>query len=43
LGIPQRRIAIARGAAARDKLLAIEGLTTSEVERRLGVDAGASE
>jgi uncharacterized protein (TIGR00251 family) len=40
LGLPQRRITIARGATARDKMLAIDGLTSAEVARRLGLDDG---
>jgi uncharacterized protein len=38
LGIPQRRIVIARGAASRDKTVAIDGLGPGEIARRLGVD-----
>ncbi len=37
LDIPQRQIAIVRGAAARDKTVAIEGLMPAEIARRLGV------
>jgi uncharacterized protein (TIGR00251 family) len=37
LDIPHRQIAIVRGAAARDKTVAIEGLTPDEIARRLGV------
>ena len=39
LGIPQRRIVIARGASGRDKTIAIDGLTPAEIARRLGIDA----
>jgi uncharacterized protein (TIGR00251 family) len=42
LGIPQRRITIARGATARDKTLAVDGLTSAEVARRLGLDGGST-
>jgi uncharacterized protein (TIGR00251 family) len=42
LGIPQRRIVIARGASARDKTLAVDGLTPAEIARRLGVDDGSA-
>lgn len=38
LGIPQRQIALTRGATARDKTLAIDGLSPGEIARRLGVD-----
>jgi uncharacterized protein len=38
LGIPQRRIVIARGATARDKTIAVDGLAPGEIARRLGVD-----
>jgi uncharacterized protein (TIGR00251 family) len=38
LGIPHRRIALARGATARDKTIAIDGLPPGEIARRLGVD-----
>ena len=37
LGIPQRQIALARGATARDKTIAIDGLAPGEIARRLGV------
>jgi uncharacterized protein (TIGR00251 family) len=37
LDVPHRRIAIVRGATARDKTVAIEGLTAAEIERRLGL------
>jgi uncharacterized protein (TIGR00251 family) len=38
LGIPQRQIALARGATARDKTIAIDGLSPGEIARRLGMD-----
>jgi uncharacterized protein len=38
LGVPQRQIAIARGGAARDKTIAIDGLTPGEIARRLGIE-----
>jgi hypothetical protein len=38
LRIPQRQIAIVRGATARDKTVAIDGLTPAEIVDRLGVD-----
>ena len=38
LGVPQRRITIARGASGRDKTVAVDGLTSAEVARRLGLD-----
>jgi uncharacterized protein (TIGR00251 family) len=38
LGLPQRRITIARGATARDKTVAVDGLTSADVARRLGID-----
>ena len=43
LGIPRRQIALARGAAARDKTVAIEGLEPGEIARRLGVEPDAME
>jgi uncharacterized protein (TIGR00251 family) len=43
LGLPQRRISIARGASGRDKTLAVDGLTPAEVARRLGLDRGLTE
>jgi uncharacterized protein (TIGR00251 family) len=42
LGIAQRQIAIARGASARDKTIAIDGLAPADIARRLGIDAGAT-
>jgi uncharacterized protein (TIGR00251 family) len=39
LGIPQRRIGIVRGATARDKVIAIEGVAPGDVRRRLGLEA----
>jgi uncharacterized protein (TIGR00251 family) len=36
LGVPQRQIAIVRGAASRDKTLAIEGLSAAAIAARLG-------
>jgi uncharacterized protein len=38
LGVPQRQIAIARGAASRDKMVAIDGLAPADIAQRLGVD-----
>jgi uncharacterized protein len=38
LGLPQRQIVIARGATARDKTIAIDGLPPGEIARRLGVE-----
>lgn len=37
LDIPQDRIEIVVGASAREKILSVEGLTTAEVEARLGL------
>ena len=37
LGIGQRQITIVRGATARDKTIAIEGLAPGEIPRRLGL------
>jgi len=42
LDIPQRRIVIARGAAGRDKTIAIDGLAPAEIARRLGIDAATA-
>ena len=41
LDVPQSRIAIVRGATARDKTVAIDGLAPAEVLRRLGVSEDA--
>ena len=38
LGIPKRRMAIVRGAASREKTIAIEGLSAAEIEA--GLEAG---
>jgi uncharacterized protein (TIGR00251 family) len=38
LDLPQRQISITRGATARDKTLAIDGLAPAEIARRLGVE-----
>jgi uncharacterized protein (TIGR00251 family) len=38
LGIPRRQIALARGATARDKTIAIDGLAPGEIARRLGAE-----
>jgi uncharacterized protein (TIGR00251 family) len=38
LGIAQRQIAIVRGSTARDKAIAIDGLSPREIARRLGSD-----
>jgi uncharacterized protein (TIGR00251 family) len=43
LGIPPRRITITRGATARDKTLAIDGLGPDEVARRLGLGESVTE
>jgi len=42
LEIPQRQIAIARGAASRDKTVAVDGVSAGEVARRLGIGPEAS-
>jgi uncharacterized protein (TIGR00251 family) len=39
LGIPQRQIALTRGASGRDKTIEIDGLPPGEIARRLGIDA----
>jgi uncharacterized protein YggU (UPF0235/DUF167 family) len=36
LGVPQSSVMLVRGAAAREKAFAIEGLTDDEIKRRLG-------
>ena len=36
LGVPQRRIAIVRGATSRDKTVAIEGLSAAAIDAALG-------
>jgi uncharacterized protein (TIGR00251 family) len=38
LGVAQRQVTIARGAASRDKVVAIDGVARAEVRTRLGVD-----
>jgi uncharacterized protein (TIGR00251 family) len=43
LALPQRQIAIVRGATARDKTVAIEGVSLGDVLRRLGIDPAATE
>ena len=42
LGLPQRQITIARGATARDKTVAVDGLASAEIERRLGLEGTAT-
>jgi hypothetical protein len=42
LGLTRRQVAIVRGATARDKTVAIEGLAPAEILRRLGVGANAT-
>lgn len=37
LGIPHNKVEIVAGASAREKILSVEGLTTDEVETRLGL------
>jgi uncharacterized protein (TIGR00251 family) len=37
LGIPRRQITIVRGATARDKAIAIDGLAEADVRARLGL------
>jgi uncharacterized protein len=37
LGVPRRHVAIVRGAAGRDKTVAIEGVAPADVLRRLGI------
>jgi uncharacterized protein (TIGR00251 family) len=39
LGMPRRDVAIVAGRAARDKVVALEGLDLGEIERRLGLAA----
>jgi uncharacterized protein (TIGR00251 family) len=38
LGVPQRQIAILRGATSRDKTVAIDGVGAAAIEAALGVD-----
>jgi uncharacterized protein (TIGR00251 family) len=42
LDLPRRQITIARGTAARDKTVAVEGLPPAEIARRLGVGDDAA-
>jgi hypothetical protein len=39
LGVPRSATEIVSGAASRDKVVAVRGLTTDEVERRLAAGA----
>jgi uncharacterized protein YggU (UPF0235/DUF167 family) len=39
LEIPVNRLEIVVGVNARDKIISVEGLTTAEVEARLGLQA----
>jgi uncharacterized protein len=39
LGMPRRDVAIVAGRAARDKVVALDGLDLPEIERRLGLAA----
>jgi len=43
LQIPRRQIELARGAAGRDKTVAIDGLSPAEIARRLGDEGVATE
>ena len=38
LHLPRRNLALVRGAASRDKTIAVEGLTALDVRRRLGIE-----
>jgi uncharacterized protein (TIGR00251 family) len=38
LGVPRRRISLVRGAASRDKLVDIEGMSAADAVRRLAPD-----
>jgi uncharacterized protein (TIGR00251 family) len=38
LGLPQRHLTLARGASGRDKTVAVDGLSSADVGRRLGLD-----
>jgi uncharacterized protein (TIGR00251 family) len=40
IGVAQRHVTLVRGATARDKVIAIEGVAPAEVLRRLGIEAG---
>jgi uncharacterized protein len=42
LGVPRRRLALLRGAASRDKVIDVEGMTEAEAIRRLGVGDAAT-
>lgn len=37
VGVPKRRVAVVRGASARDKVVRIEGADTAEVRAALGL------
>lgn len=41
LGVPENKIEIVAGHEHRDKMISVEGLTTSDVETRLQPDPGA--
>lgn len=43
LGVPRRRVALRRGAATRDKVVDVEGMSEAEVIRRLGVGDAVTE
>ena len=40
LGMPRRNVAIVAGLARRDKVLSLQGISTSELDRRLAAAAG---
>ena len=40
LGLPSRDVAVVRGEKSRDKVVAVRGLSASEVRRRLKAAAG---
>jgi uncharacterized protein (TIGR00251 family) len=37
LGVARTRVTLARGARSRDKVIRVEGLSTAQIERALGV------
>jgi uncharacterized protein len=40
LGMPRRNVAIVAGLGRRDKVLSLQGISTSELDRRLAAAAG---
>jgi uncharacterized protein YggU (UPF0235/DUF167 family) len=41
LGLPRRDVSVVAGHGARDKVVSLEGISPSDLERRLGAAAGS--